>query len=133
MMGKDDMRIELLHDLEKEAEEGAREKERGWKDSIGGWDWPRMMVLYCQKYAEDDRNFTRRLSDLLQEMETVHDEKLDFIRELDSMPGVDAASKTAEFLNEYLWKEDKWMRKLRNMEMDANLLAFEKDRFIEKL
>nr|GEU33618.1 hypothetical protein [Tanacetum cinerariifolium] len=90
MMGKDDMRIELLHDLEKEAEKGAREKE----------DWPRMMVLYCQKSAEDD--------------------------------GIDVARKTVEFLNEYLWKDDKWMRKLRNMEMDANLLTFEKDHFIEK-
>ncbi|GKE51687.1 hypothetical protein Tco_1486843 [Tanacetum coccineum] len=70
-------------------------------DAVGGWDLPRMMVLYCQNSVEDDR--------------------------------VDAAAKTAEFLNEYLWKDDKWMRKLRNMEMDANLLAFENDHFIEKL
>ncbi|GKC69866.1 hypothetical protein Tco_1115749 [Tanacetum coccineum] len=103
------------------------------RDVIGGWDWPRMMVLYCQNSVEDDRNFARRLNNLLQEMETAHDEKLDFIRELDSVPGVDAAVKTAKFLNEYLWKDDKWMRKLRNMEMDANLLAFENDCFIEKL
>ncbi|GJY40371.1 hypothetical protein Tco_0427641 [Tanacetum coccineum] len=133
-MDTDDMRIGLLHDLEKEAEERAREKECGaLRDAVGGWDWPRMMVLYCQKSAEDDRSFARRLNDLLQEMESAYDEKVNFIRELEAVSGVDAVAKTTDFLNENLWKDDKWVRKLRSIEMNANLLAFEKERFIEKL
>ncbi|GKE51283.1 hypothetical protein Tco_1486439, partial [Tanacetum coccineum] len=75
----------------------------------------------------DDRSFARRLNDLLQEMESAYDEKVNFIRELEAVSGVDAAAKTADFLNENLWKDDKWVRKLRNMEMDSNLLAFEKE------
>ncbi|GKB59260.1 hypothetical protein Tco_0915446 [Tanacetum coccineum] len=66
-------------------------------------------------------------------MESTYDEKVNFIRELEAVSGVDAAAKTTDFLNENLWKDDKWVRKLRNMEMDSNLLAFEKERFIEKL
>nr|GEU86865.1 hypothetical protein [Tanacetum cinerariifolium] len=49
------------------------------RDAVGGWDWPRMMVLYCQKYGDDDRSFARRLNDLRQEMESAYDEKVNFI------------------------------------------------------
>ncbi|GJU38849.1 hypothetical protein Tco_1191806 [Tanacetum coccineum] len=34
--------------------------------------------------------------------------------------GVIAAVKIAEFLNETLWKDDRRLRKLQNMEMDAD-------------
>nr|GEW87587.1 hypothetical protein [Tanacetum cinerariifolium] len=37
--------------------------------------------------------------------------------------GIDATVTTAKFLNENLWKDDKRLRKLRNMEMDARISA----------
>ncbi|GJR32973.1 hypothetical protein Tco_1109205 [Tanacetum coccineum] len=74
-----------------------------------------MMVLYCRSSAAEDRDFARRMNELLQEMVSAYDDKVDFIRELEAVPGIDAAVKTAEFLNENLWKDDKRLRKLRNI------------------
>ncbi|GKD15490.1 hypothetical protein Tco_1199897 [Tanacetum coccineum] len=48
------------------------------------------------------------------EIVVAYDDKVDFIRELEAVPGIDAAVKTVEFLNENLWKDDKRLRKLRN-------------------
>ncbi|GJW22733.1 hypothetical protein Tco_0033355 [Tanacetum coccineum] len=59
------------------------------RDAVGGCDWPRMMVLYCQKSVEDDRSFARRLNNLLQEMESAYDEKVNFIRELEAVSDLD--------------------------------------------
>ncbi|GKE28258.1 hypothetical protein Tco_1443642, partial [Tanacetum coccineum] len=106
---------------------------RALRDAVGGWDWVAMMVLYCQSSAVEDRDFTRRMNELLQEMVSAYDDKVDFIRELEAVLGVDTTAKTAEFLNENLWKGDKKLRKLRNMEIDASMRADQKDRFIEKL
>ncbi|GKE82578.1 hypothetical protein Tco_1552578, partial [Tanacetum coccineum] len=75
----------------------------------------------------------RRMNELLQEMVATYDNKVDFIRELEVVPGVDAVAKTVEFLNENLWKDDKKLRKLHNMEIDASMRADQKERFIEKL
>ncbi|GKF37887.1 hypothetical protein Tco_0114645 [Tanacetum coccineum] len=41
-----------------------------------------------------------------------------------------AAVKTAEFLNENLWKDDKMIRKLRNMNIDAGMKADEMENFV---
>ncbi|GKA69237.1 hypothetical protein Tco_0775301 [Tanacetum coccineum] len=70
--------------------------------------------------AAEDREFASRTSVLLREMIVAYDDKLDFIQELEAMLGVIAAVKTAEFLNETLWKDDMRLRKLQNMEMDAD-------------
>ncbi|GJU84102.1 hypothetical protein Tco_1291648 [Tanacetum coccineum] len=117
---------------------------RALRDAVGGWDWVAMMVLYCRSSAAEDRDFARlpekyyrlsqrRMNELLQEMVATYDNKVDFIRELEVVPGVDAVAKTVEFLNENLWKDDKKLRKLHNMEIDASMRADQKERFIEKL
>ncbi|GKD30079.1 hypothetical protein Tco_1240857 [Tanacetum coccineum] len=92
-----------------------------------------MMALYCRRSVAMDRDFASRMSDLLQEMVNVYDEKVDFIRELEVMAGVDEAAKTLKFLNENLWKDEKRLRMLRNMEADAGTKADEMERFVEKL
>ncbi|GJV44677.1 acyl-coenzyme A oxidase 3, peroxisomal-like protein [Tanacetum coccineum] len=93
------------------------------RDAVGGWDWVQMMILYCQRSAAMDQDFAARISDLLQEMVNLYDEKVDFIWELEAVPGADATVKTIEFLNENLWKDEKRLRKLRNMEMDSAMKA----------
>ncbi|GKD61389.1 hypothetical protein Tco_1298898 [Tanacetum coccineum] len=98
-----------------------------------GLEWVDMMVLYYQRSAAEGREFSRRINVLLQEMVAAYDDKLNFIRELDVMSGVGAAVKTTEFLNETLWKDDKRLRKLRNMEMDAEEGFDQKECFIQKL
>ncbi|GJZ70052.1 hypothetical protein Tco_0633602, partial [Tanacetum coccineum] len=55
------------------------------RDAVGGWDWVKMMSLYCQS---NEHNFAGRLSDLLQEMINAYDEKVEFIRELEVVSGI---------------------------------------------
>ncbi|GKD94605.1 hypothetical protein Tco_1374442 [Tanacetum coccineum] len=51
---------------------------------------------------QEDSEFARRMGVLLQEMEARYNERVDFIKELEAVPGVDAAFKIAEFLNDAL-------------------------------
>ncbi|GJY10572.1 hypothetical protein Tco_0378757 [Tanacetum coccineum] len=92
-----------------------------------------LQKLYVGWSVTKDREFARRICVLLREMEVAYDERMDFIRELEVVSGVNATVKTAEFFNKTLWKDDKRLQKLHNMEMDANEKAFQKDRFIERL
>nr|GEZ25322.1 hypothetical protein [Tanacetum cinerariifolium] len=57
------------------------------------------------------------------EIVNAYDKKVDFIWELEAMLGVDAAVKIIKFLNENLWKDEKRLRKLRNMEIDTTMKA----------
>ncbi|GJZ27533.1 hypothetical protein Tco_0571786 [Tanacetum coccineum] len=49
------------------------------KERVGGWEWADMMLLYSRNAAEEDK----------------------------AVPGVDAAVKTAEFLIDALWKDER--------------------------
>nr|GFA00882.1 hypothetical protein [Tanacetum cinerariifolium] len=74
------------------------------QERVGGWEWVDIMVLNCQSSAE-----------------------------LEYVPGVIAAVKMAEFLNKKLWIDDRRLQKLRNIEIVAEEMAFDKDRFIQNL
>ncbi|GJW69020.1 hypothetical protein Tco_0123444 [Tanacetum coccineum] len=56
---------------------------------------------------EEDSEFARRMGVLLQEMEAAYNERVDFIKELEAVPGVNAAVKTSEFLIDALWKDER--------------------------
>nr|GEX16926.1 hypothetical protein [Tanacetum cinerariifolium] len=103
------------------------------RDAVGGWDWVKMMSLYCQSSTADKRNFAERLSNLLWEMINAYDKKVEFIWKLEAVPGIATTVKTAKFLNENLWKDDKRIRKLRNMNIDAGMKAGEMENFVHKL
>nr|GEU48938.1 retrovirus-related Pol polyprotein from transposon TNT 1-94 [Tanacetum cinerariifolium] len=70
------------------------------------------------RFAVVDQDFMIRMSGLLQEIFNAYDKKVDFIRELEAMLGVDATVKTIVFSNENLWKDEKRLQKLRNMKID---------------
>ncbi|GJZ55739.1 hypothetical protein Tco_0610932 [Tanacetum coccineum] len=67
------------------------------------------------------------------EMVAAYDDKVDFIRELEAVPGIAAAVKTAEFINDALWKDDRRIQRLWKLQIDADLMAYEKEKFTEKL
>ncbi|GKE30525.1 hypothetical protein Tco_1445909 [Tanacetum coccineum] len=67
------------------------------------------------------------------EMEVAYNKRTDFIKELEAVPGVNVAVKTAEFLNDALWKDERRLQTLDKLWMDANLMAYEKEKFTEKL
>ncbi|GJV72871.1 hypothetical protein Tco_1492866 [Tanacetum coccineum] len=82
------------------------------QERVGWWEWADIMVLYCKNAAEEDREFARRMGVLLQEMVAAYDDRVDFIRELEAVPGIAASVKTAEFLNDALWKDDRRIQSL---------------------
>ncbi|GJT13815.1 hypothetical protein Tco_0860857 [Tanacetum coccineum] len=102
------------------------------KERVGDWEWADMMALYCRNAAEEDSEFARRVGVLLEEMEAAYKERVDFIKELEVVPGVDAAVKTAEFLNDVLWKDERRMQRLCKLRMDAYLMAYDQEKFAEK-
>ncbi|GJX44259.1 hypothetical protein Tco_0260935 [Tanacetum coccineum] len=103
------------------------------QEHVGGWEWADMMALYCKNVAEEDSEFARRMGVLLQEMVAAYDDRVDFIRELEAVPGIAVAVKTTEFLNDALWKDDRRIQRLHKLQMDSDLMAYEKEKFTEKL
>ncbi|GKC68061.1 hypothetical protein Tco_1100659, partial [Tanacetum coccineum] len=81
----------------------------------------------------EDSEFARRMGVLLKEMVAAYDDRVDFIREMEAVPGIAAAVKTAKFLNDALWKDDRRIQRLWKLQMDADLMAYEKEKFTEKL
>ncbi|GJW14103.1 hypothetical protein Tco_0018236 [Tanacetum coccineum] len=72
------------------------------QERVGGWEWADMKALYCKNPVEEDSEFARRMGVLLQEMVVAYDDRVDFIRELEVVPGIAASVKTDEFLNDAL-------------------------------
>ncbi|GJT44896.1 hypothetical protein Tco_0953611 [Tanacetum coccineum] len=103
------------------------------KEHVGGWEWADIMALYCRNVVEEDSEFVRRMGVLLQEIEATYNERTDFIKELEAVLGVDAAVKTTEFLNDALWKDERRLQRLHKLRMDVDLMAYEKEKFTEKL
>nr|GEV86075.1 endoglucanase 25-like [Tanacetum cinerariifolium] len=94
-----------------------------WWLEVGGYDG-----VILSNATKEDSQFARRMGVLLQEMESAYDERANFIKELKVVPGVDAAVKTAEFLNDALWKDERRLQRLCKLRMDADLMAYEKEK-----
>ncbi|GKB92567.1 hypothetical protein Tco_0964839 [Tanacetum coccineum] len=62
--------------------------------------------------GQEDTKFARRMGVLLQEMVAAYDDRVDFIRELEAVPGIAVAVNTTEFLNDTLWKDDRRIQSL---------------------
>nr|GEV12931.1 hypothetical protein [Tanacetum cinerariifolium] len=107
---KDNAQVEQLREIESQMEFRALEKElhelmpkcKALRERVGEWDWSKMIGVYYKSAMADDFEFARRISVLYQEMEIAYSEKLDFIRELEVVPGVAVEAKTTEFLNDKL-------------------------------
>ncbi|GKA33002.1 hypothetical protein Tco_0719369 [Tanacetum coccineum] len=89
-----------------------------------------MMSCFGVPVRKEDSEFARRMGVLLQEMEVAYNERAYFIKELEVVSGVDAVVKTAEFLNDALWKDERRLQRLRKLRMDADLMACEKEKEI---
>ncbi|GKA71933.1 hypothetical protein Tco_0778149 [Tanacetum coccineum] len=63
------------------------------QDAVGGWEWVDMMVLFCKRPTTEDREFARQISDLLLEIVVAYDDKVDFIRKLEAMSGINATDR----------------------------------------
>ncbi|GKC46842.1 hypothetical protein Tco_1064564 [Tanacetum coccineum] len=101
--------------------------------AVGLQKWLDMMVLYCRRSADEDREFTRQMNRLRGEMICVCEERVAFVQDLESLSGVIARAKMADFLNEAMIKDNRRIIQLHNLEREAEERAVEKDRFVHKL
>nr|GEX27490.1 hypothetical protein [Tanacetum cinerariifolium] len=85
--------------------------------------------FYCRKAAAEDRKFAR----LREEMIDAYEKRMYFVEELESVVGVIAPAKAAEFSNETHVKDDAKLGHLHDLERQAGLRAVEKEPFIQKL
>ncbi|GJY64401.1 hypothetical protein Tco_0465861 [Tanacetum coccineum] len=111
MLAAYEERVDFIRELETVPDVAAAVKtaeffnETLWKDD------KRLRKGFSKRAFSEDYKFAKRIKLLLEEMLAAYEERVDFIRELETVPDVAAAVKTAEFLNETLWKDDKRIRK----------------------
>nr|GEU95172.1 hypothetical protein [Tanacetum cinerariifolium] len=108
---KDEAKMAQLRELERQLELRTLEKECSF----------RSLFEMCLSKNENS------------EMINAYDKKVEFIRELEVVLGIAAAIKTGKFLNENLWKDDKRIQKLRNMNIDDGMKADEMENFFSSL
>ncbi|GKG37670.1 hypothetical protein Tco_0456893, partial [Tanacetum coccineum] len=75
------------------------------EEAVGVWNWLDMVALYCQKLASEHQEFAVKMSRLRGEMIEACQDRIAFIRELESVAGVTVTAKTAVFLKEMMDKE----------------------------
>nr|GEW61264.1 hypothetical protein [Tanacetum cinerariifolium] len=105
------------------------------KERVGDWEWADMMALYCQNVTEEDSEFVRRMGVLLEEIEAAYNERVDFIKELEVVPGVDAAVKTAEFLNDALeiTEDLRLAREINALYVCVTAIVDQREMFVDEL
>ncbi|GJV66537.1 hypothetical protein Tco_1482046, partial [Tanacetum coccineum] len=101
--------------------------------AIGSQKWLDMMVLYCRRSTDEDREFARQMNRLCGEMIFACEERVAFVQELESSSGVIATAKTVNCLNATMIKDDGRIMQLHNLEREAEKRAVEKDRFLQRL
>ncbi|GKA01015.1 hypothetical protein Tco_0673680 [Tanacetum coccineum] len=100
---------------------------------VGSQKWLDMMVFYCRRSADEDREFARQMNRLRGEMICACEERVAFVQDLESLSGVIATTKTTDFLNETMIKDDRRIIQLHNLEREADERVIEIDRFVQKL
>nr|GFA91886.1 hypothetical protein [Tanacetum cinerariifolium] len=88
--------------------------------------------LYCRKFTSKHREFAIRMNRLVGEMDEVCQDKIAFVRELESVAGVTVTAKTAVFLKEMMDKEDSREWQLRDLGKEAKERALETELFVQK-
>nr|GEV46530.1 putative reverse transcriptase domain-containing protein [Tanacetum cinerariifolium] len=96
---------------------------------VGFYHWPYRADNVCLMYMEDAVGLSSHAIQwnnccefdytLIERAKQQKQVNVEFIQDLESVPGVVAAIKTTNFVNENLWKDDMRLQNLRNIEMDA--------------
>ncbi|GJS33667.1 hypothetical protein Tco_0532049 [Tanacetum coccineum] len=101
--------------------------------AVGGRNWLDMMIVYCQQFADEHRDFALQVNKLVGVMNEACSSRMAFIRELRSVADKAVPAKTAMFLEEMMNKEGNREWQLRNLAKEAKELAFEIRAFLLKL
>nr|GFA63721.1 hypothetical protein [Tanacetum cinerariifolium] len=96
-------------------------------------DWTNVLGYYCRKAAAEDRRFAQQINRLRGEMADACAKRMDFVEELESVRGIIAPAKAAEFLKDTQLKDDGKLSQLRDLERQFELRDVEKEMFIQKL
>nr|GEU59942.1 hypothetical protein [Tanacetum cinerariifolium] len=102
------------------------------EEAVGARNWLDMVVLYCRKFTSKHREFAIRMNRLVGEMDEVCQDKIAFVRELESVAGVTVTAKTAVFFKEMMDKEGSREWQLRDLGKEAKERAHETELFVHK-
>ncbi|GJX41523.1 hypothetical protein Tco_0256513 [Tanacetum coccineum] len=115
-LSKDDDEMAQLRKLERQMELRALKKE-----------------LFIQKLVRNHREFAIRMNRLVGEMNEACQDRVAFVRELESVAGVTVTAKTAVFFKKMMDKEGSREWQLRDLGKEAKERAREIELFVQKL
>ncbi|GJT60746.1 hypothetical protein Tco_1004279 [Tanacetum coccineum] len=103
------------------------------EEAVGARNWLDIVFLYCQKFLAEHRDFSIKVNRLVGQMNEACQDRIAFVRELESVAGVAVIAKTVVFLTEMMDKEGFRELQLRDLEKEARERALEIEMFVQKL
>ncbi|GJV66480.1 hypothetical protein Tco_1481989 [Tanacetum coccineum] len=101
--------------------------------AVGACNWLDMVVLYCQKFSSEHQEFAINMSRLVGEMNEACQDRIAFVRELESVAGVTVMAKTIVFLKQMMDKEGSREWQLCDLVKEAKERALEIELFVQKM
>ncbi|GKC38042.1 hypothetical protein Tco_1050426 [Tanacetum coccineum] len=89
------------------------------EEAVGAHNWLDMVVLYCQKFLAEYRDFAIKVNRLVGQMNEACQDRIAFVRELKSVAGVANMTKTVVFLTKMMNKKGFREWQLRDLEKKA--------------
>ncbi|GJR19705.1 hypothetical protein Tco_0968232 [Tanacetum coccineum] len=99
--------------------------------AVGARNWLDMVVLYCQKFSSKHQEFAINMSRLVGEMNEACQDRIAFVRELESVACVTVMAKTIVFLKQMMDKEGSREWQLCDLVKEAKERALEIELFRE--
>ncbi|GJR88505.1 hypothetical protein Tco_0212516 [Tanacetum coccineum] len=100
---------------------------------VGARNWLDMVVLYCRKFTSEHQEFAIRINRLVGEMNKVCQDRIVFVRGIESVTDVTVTAKIVVFLKEMMNKEGSREWQLRDLGKEARERALEIELFVQKL
>ncbi|GKA37851.1 hypothetical protein Tco_0724416 [Tanacetum coccineum] len=101
--------------------------------AVGERNWLDMMIVYCREFTDEHRDFAIRVNRLIGDMRVACEDRVTFVRELQSVADETVPMKTAAFLDEMMNKKGSKEWQLCDLEKEAREMAFKIESFLLKL
>ncbi|GKC97484.1 hypothetical protein Tco_1167759 [Tanacetum coccineum] len=75
------------------------------EEAVGARNWLDMAILYCRQFSAEHQDFAIKVNRLVGQMHEAFEDRMAFVRELNSVTGVAVTAKTAMFFTEMMNKE----------------------------
>ncbi|GKD39002.1 hypothetical protein Tco_1259209 [Tanacetum coccineum] len=101
--------------------------------AVSARNWLDMVAFYCREFVDEQREYDIKMGRLRGEMIEACQDRIAFVRELESVEGVTITMKTAVFFKEMMDKEGIREWQLHDLGKEAEERAHEIEMFVQKL